>query len=270
MFAATQKYLHSGFSKIKSITTQIDINQQKLDSNSSLLNFESNSNDFNFQSKETLLERIYRHCIMTRFVAIFTLNLVILTIIVAWKPNYSQRPVVSSNRIVNLDFLPKKILDILQSSKASYIKAICTSSLIFGLSAPFVTNADTEITTPPAVVTSEVTKKVIDWEGFKLPYNHENVEFKTFLGKATILFNMKIDDPQTVTQFPSLLEIYQKYSDQGLNVLGYPTEQGWFEPDDDETCREKSKVYYGFGSYPHAVIFDKVCVITFCYVKSVH
>jgi len=200
------------------------------------------------------------HTEMRSFVKIFTLNLVILTIIVAWKPKYSQRPIFLSNRIVDLDFLPKKLSDIFQSSKAShrFIKAICTGSIILGLSVPLISNADADTTVAPPVLASEA-KKAIDWEGFKLPYNHENVEFKTYLGKATILFNMKIDDPQTVTQFPSLLEIYQKYSDQGLNVLGYPTEQGWFEPDDDETCREKAKVYYGFGSYPHAVIFDKVC-----------
>lgn len=33
---------------------------------------------------------------------------------------------------------------------------------------------------------------------------------------------------------------------------------GWFEPDDDETVRAKSKEYYGFGDYPKSVVFDKV------------
>jgi hypothetical protein len=67
----------------------------------------------------------------------------------------------------------------------------------------------------------------IKWGEFKLPYEHQNLKFGPFIGaKATILFNMKIDDPQTVNQFPSLLEIYNKYKKQGLNVHAFPTEQG--------------------------------------------
>jgi glutathione peroxidase len=69
---------------------------------------------------------------------------------------------------------------------------------------------------------------------------------------------MKIDDPQTILQFPDIMEIYKRYKSQGLNVLAFPTEQGWFEPDDDETCRAKAKEFYGFGDYPQAVVFDKV------------
>ena len=50
----------------------------------------------------------------------------------------------------------------------------------------------------------------IDVESIKLPYNHENLPLSKFLGKATIVVNMKLDDPQTATQFPSILEIYNK------------------------------------------------------------
>lgn len=111
-------------------------------------------------------------------------------------------------------------------------------------------------------VVEVATKEVYDMGAFKLPYNHENLAFRDFLGsKATIVFNMKIDDPQTVTQFPNLLEIYKKYKNQGLNVHAFPTEQGWFEPDDDETVRAKSKEYYGFGNYPTSVVFDKVDIL---------
>jgi hypothetical protein len=68
--------------------------------------------------------------------------------------------------------------------------------------------------------------QAIDVGSYKLPYEHENLQFKQFLGsKATILFNMKIDDPQTVLQFPDLVEIYKKYSKEGLNVHAFPTEQ---------------------------------------------
>lgn len=101
------------------------------------------------------------------------------------------------------------------------------------------------------------TNQAID--NFRLPYNHVNIPMRDLLGKkATIVFNLKLDDPQTVGQFPMLVEIYGKYKDEGLNMLAFPTEQGWFEPDDDETCRIKAKEYFQFGDYPRAVVFDKV------------
>ena len=101
-----------------------------------------------------------------------------------------------------------------------------------------------------------------DFGAFKLPYNHENLDFRQFLGKkATIVFNMKIDDPQTVLQFPDLAEIYRTYKNEGLNVHAFPTEQGWFEPDDDEACRAKAKEYYTFGDYPTSAVFDKIDLI---------
>lgn len=100
---------------------------------------------------------------------------------------------------------------------------------------------------------------VYDFGAFKLPYFRQNLEFRQFLGnKATIVFNMKIDDPQTVLQFPDLQEIYTKYKAAGLNVHAFPTEQGWFEPDDDETCRLKAKEVFKFGDYPNSVCFDKI------------
>lgn len=147
--------------------------------------------------------------------------------------------------------------------------AICT-----GLAFPVAKVNAVEMEVAPAVKTTTVAEEKYNDKGelivdekydmgtFKLPYNHENLKFKDFLGKrATIVFNMKIDDPQTVTQFPNLLEIYQKYVKEGLNVHAFPTEQGWFEPDDDETVRAKSKEYYGFGNYPTSVVFDKVVIL---------
>lgn len=104
------------------------------------------------------------------------------------------------------------------------------------------------------------TAAMIDYGAFKLPYNHVNAELKQFIrgNKATILFNMKLDDSQTQLQFPSLAEIYRKYKKEGLGVLAFPSEQGWFEPDDDETIREKSRVYYNFGDPPKCTVFDKI------------
>ena len=54
--------------------------------------------------------------------------------------------------------------------------------------------------------------------------------------------------------------LYNKYKDQGLAMLCFPSEQGYFEPDDDETCRAKSKEYFKFGDWPEGrgAVFDKV------------
>ena len=155
--------------------------------------------------------------------------------------------------ITNNDkIIPKSPRDEINNLKQQF-KTFASLGVAFGLSLKALADE-------PVVETISI-KPSVDWSSFKLPYNRENIDWKQFLGKATILFNMKIDDPQTVTQFPSLLEIYQKYSNQGLTVQGFPTEQGWFEPDDDETCREKAKVYYGFYDPPKATIFDKMDVL---------
>jgi hypothetical protein len=134
---------------------------------------------------------------------------------------------------------------------------LAAAAVCAGLTFPIAkVNAAEEIAAPvaPIVSTAGKTAAVVEeryneageiivdekyvFGDFKIPYNHENLKFKDFLGKkATIVFNMKIDDPQTVTQFPNLLEIYQKYAKEGLNVHAFPSEQGWFEPDDDETVR---------------------------------
>jgi glutathione peroxidase-family protein len=142
---------------------------------------------------------------------------------------------------------------------------IGASSLLFNvLKASAAEEADVpaEAVLVPAVEIPAVPRPKVDFGALKLPYDHVNYPLKDYLGKkATIVFNMKIDDPQTVLQFPDLVEIYKRYKEKGLNVLSFPTEQGWFEPDDDETVRAKSKEYYGFGDYPNAVVFDKVDIL---------
>lgn len=108
-----------------------------------------------------------------------------------------------------------------------------------------------------ATVTTDAA--AVDFGAFKVPFFHSNIPMKKILGeKATVVVNMKLDDPQTAFQFPGLTDLYSKYVAKGLNVLIFPTDQGWFEPDDDETCRLKAKEYYQFGDFPHAVVLDKV------------
>jgi hypothetical protein len=51
-------------------------------------------------------------------------------------------------------------------------------------------SADTlDVVVEAAIVPAEETAP-IDFAGFKLPYNHENLPLKDFLGKATVVFNV--------------------------------------------------------------------------------
>lgn len=163
---------------------------------------------------------------------------------------------VSNHNHGTTDSQPKSnSADVLDSKSIINFGLIGASSLMFNA----LKASAEEVAPVPSVGIPEIpTKPKVDFGSMKIPYDHVNYPLKDFLGKkATIVFNMKIDDPQTVLQFPDLVEIYKRYKEKGLNVLSFPTEQGWFEPDDDETVRAKSKEYYGFGDYPNAVVFDK-------------
>ena len=151
------------------------------------------------------------------------------------------------------------------------LTSIFTAVSIAASSLPKPSLAVDPIAPPTAIIDDVIAAPVVDIASLKLPYFRENLEFKEFLGKrATILFNMKIDDPQTVNQFPELAEIFRTYRNQGLNVHAFPTEQGWFEPDDDETCRLKAKEYYSFGDvYPNSVVFDKVSYVYYVIILHI-
>jgi len=69
--------------------------------------------------------------------------------------------------------------------------------------------------------------------------------------------NVKYDDPITLDQLPGMQALVSQFSSAGLNVLAFPTDQGWFEADDSNSLRLKFKSVYGFGLYPKAVVFDK-------------
>ena len=147
------------------------------------------------------------------------------------------------------------------------VAAMLASSQIARADSEYNEPAEVAAAVAAAPPTAPVTKTIIkdidyDFGAFKLPYFRQNLEFRQFLGKkATVVFNMKIDDPQTVLQFPDLQEIYTKYKAEGLNVHAFPTEQGWFEPDDDETCRKKAMEVFKFGDFPNSVCFDKIDVL---------
>jgi len=108
---------------------------------------------------------------------------------------------------------------------------------------------------PAAVPTPPPGPSAFD---FDVPFRGEPRDSKLFLGKATLVVNVKLDDPYTLENLPGLQDLRDKYAKQGLNVLAFPTDQGWFEADDSDTLRLKFKQAFDFGQFPGAVVFDKV------------
>lgn len=100
-------------------------------------------------------------------------------------------------------------------------------------------------------------KRVISAYDFDVPFRGEPKDIKPFLGKASVVVNVKFDDPETLNQMPALADLLSRYSSSGLHVLAFPTDQGWFEADDSNSLRLKYKSVYDFGQYPSAVVFDK-------------
>lgn len=83
--------------------------------------------------------------------------------------------------------------------------------------------ADAAPTTPTSVVVPEFA------EGFPseatVPYKGKNLPLKKFRGKATLVVNLKTDDPEGTRQLPPLAYLATKYAPKGFKVLGFPTEQ---------------------------------------------
>jgi len=92
---------------------------------------------------------------------------------------------------------------------------------------------------------------------FDVPFRGEPQPIAPFMGKATIVVNVKYDDPATLEQLTGLQALFSRFGQSGLHVLAFPTDQGWFEADDSNTLRLKFKSVYDFGQYPSAVVFDK-------------
>ena len=187
---------------------------------------------------------------MTAMCVLFILQLSLVSVSI-WgfsvpKSNFARIAKLGDSRGDMEPLTPK------QSQSRALKKVAATflgSSLLFGGVIP----ANAEYPLPTAAAGDSVAKNGVkakaipyegDWGAFKVPVFHNNQNFKDYIGKkATILFNVKIDDSQTPAQFPAMGEILRKYKGSGLAVHGFPTEQGWFEADDDETIREKGKVY---------------------------
>ena len=113
----------------------------------------------------------------------------------------------------------------------------------------------TEPPAPPAPVPAVGGPTAFD---FDVPFRGEPYDIQPFMGqKASLVVNVKFDDPITIDQLPTLQGLASRYSSEGLHVLAFPTDQGWFEADDSDTLRLRFKSVYDFGKYPSAVVFDK-------------
>lgn len=96
---------------------------------------------------------------------------------------------------------------------------------------------------------------------FDVPFRGEPTSLEPFIGKATIIVNVKFDDPVTLDQMPGFKTLLKQYAASGLNVLAFPTDQGWFEALDSDTLRLQFKSVYDFGQFPTAVVFDKADIL---------
>mmetsp|Transcript_112872 Transcript_112872/g.205136 ORF Transcript_112872/g.205136 Transcript_112872/m.205136 type:complete len:397 (-) Transcript_112872:186-1376(-) len=108
----------------------------------------------------------------------------------------------------------------------------------------------------PIVPVPQVAKSAND---FRVIFRNEVEPMSRFMGpKATIITNVKYDDPETAGQLPELVRLHDIYASQGLHILAFPTNQGWFEPDEINALRLKFKRDFDFGKFPSAILFDKV------------
>ncbi|CAM9317434.1 unnamed protein product, partial [Phaeothamnion confervicola] len=96
---------------------------------------------------------------------------------------------------------------------------------------------------------------------FEVPFNGKQYPMSKFLGKATLIVNCKIDDPISLEQVPPILQLANKYRTSGLHVILVPTDQGYFEADEDRVVKIKLYQFYGFGQFPTSVVLDKVDIV---------
>lgn len=84
----------------------------------------------------------------------------------------------------------------------------------------------------------------------------EEIDFSSYRGKLLIIVNTASKCGFT-PQYKSLEELYQRYKDQGLMVLGFPCNQfNNQEPGNNESIQNNCLVHYGV-SFP---VFEKVDV----------
>lgn len=98
----------------------------------------------------------------------------------------------------------------------------------------------------------------------KLPVNGRPKLLSKLLGRgATIVVNVKLDDPETISQVPAIRSMVAKYAAQGLNVICVATDQGDYEPDDSPTVRIKLAQQFGLvsSSKGPVIVTDKTDIV---------
>jgi glutathione peroxidase len=110
----------------------------------------------------------------------------------------------------------------------------------------------------PAPAAIPVATKLFDLE---VPFKGKPQPLSKFRGSAHLVVNIKMDDPVAGENFNALRYVAANYAERGLRVWAFPTEQGYYEPDVSELVRAKAYSQFGFGTYPTAVVFDKIDVI---------
>lgn len=101
-----------------------------------------------------------------------------------------------------------------------------------------------------------------------LPVMGKKSKLADLMGEgATIVMNIKLDDPETISQIPALKTLIGEFKDQGLRAILIPTDQGDYEPDDSATVRIKVGQQFGIRSSKKGpvVVTDKTDIVgKFC------
>jgi len=95
----------------------------------------------------------------------------------------------------------------------------------------------------------------------EVPFKGKGVPLSNFRGKAHLVVNIKMDDPSAGQNLDALRYLTETYGPAGLKIWAFPTDQGYYEPNVAELLRTQAYQQFKFGSYPNAVIFDKIDVL---------
>lgn len=139
--------------------------------------------------------------------------------------------------------------------------SLATSAAAFAaiLGRAEVSAAEEEATSPTSV--PPVAPAASSLPDVLVPYKGKDVSLTKFKGKAMLVVNVKNDDPEALKQYPALNYLNQKYAADGLRILAFPTDQGWYEPEVADIVRLRALQSYGFGQFPYAVVFDKIDIV---------
>eukprot|EP00288_Rhodomonas_lens_P016395 CAMPEP_0177709912 /NCGR_PEP_ID=MMETSP0484_2-20121128/11054_1 /TAXON_ID=354590 /ORGANISM="Rhodomonas lens, Strain RHODO" /LENGTH=356 /DNA_ID=CAMNT_0019221557 /DNA_START=42 /DNA_END=1112 /DNA_ORIENTATION=+ len=145
-----------------------------------------------------------------------------------------------------------------------------------GLLAPFAANAETAEMGLDVLDRPEFRRRqdlvkfnsedVADLNLSDIPFsiNGKKKKVSKLLGKtATVVMNIKLDDPESTVQLPALRSLITQYADQGLGAILVPTDQGDYEPDDSATVRIKVASQYNIQSSTKGpvVVTDKTDIV---------